>query len=193
MSQDAAWSSVQGSWTGVEKVMEPIQSLCKGGAEHSGNNRKKDRQEDSTQQETKNLGQPVIFSPAHSPSLPQYSSPSWRLCYTQILWVWSQHPTPQRLPYRAAGVLDNNANRQWSRGATGQLVSHVTIAFQSSTVNVFSSTTHCLTPCPAWPVPMNPHLFHEEKCQVENAPCPLQRSCVSFLSSHHLISHLLIQ
>lgn len=30
-SQDAAWSSVQGSWTGVEKVVEPIQSLCKGG------------------------------------------------------------------------------------------------------------------------------------------------------------------
>lgn len=30
-SQDAAWSSVQGSWTGVEKVVEPVQSLCKGG------------------------------------------------------------------------------------------------------------------------------------------------------------------
>lgn len=27
---------------------------------------------------------------------------------------------------------------------------------------------------------------------MENALCPLQRSCVSFLSSHHLISHLLI-
>lgn len=30
-SQDAAWSSVQGSWTCVERVAEPLQLLCNGG------------------------------------------------------------------------------------------------------------------------------------------------------------------
>ncbi len=35
--QDATWSSVQGSWTGVERVVEPLQPLCRGGdMEESG-------------------------------------------------------------------------------------------------------------------------------------------------------------
>lgn len=94
----------------------------------------------------------VISSPVHSPSLPQYSKPSWRLYYTQNLWVWSQHPTPQRLPYRAAGVLDKHT--------TSQPVQLITSALQSSHVKRLRLTTHCLTPCPVRPLPKNPHLFH---------------------------------
>lgn len=70
-----------------------------------------------------NVGQVSLtetFSPVHSASLPRHSKPSWRLDYTQSLLVWSQHPTAQRLPYRAAGVLDGCINTRCRQACSAQ-------------------------------------------------------------------------